>query len=283
MNVTLERKTSEVFKAPLIILALLSISFNSLLVHVLRRLKKLRNISYKFVVLLSISDIGIGVSVVILYTLSGLCPAEYRFAVFVYSYANLYVFGIYSFNMICLISVDRYLHMKYLTRYSVFMTERRAVLIVVIAAIHALSFAAYLVYGRIIDIAFPVQLALNILIFSAILIILTLYIKAYRAIRARTHNMNLENGSHQVIIRRRNPSKEFSKSVLFILSALVICYTPYSVLTIAKHQVAMESGIFIEYLSICFIYANSSLNAVILLSFNKDLRSYVSQCFKGQD
>ena len=283
VNVGLEITALELFKAPILLLDLLCLLLNSILIHVLRKLKKLETISFKFVLVLSISDICIAVTSICAFLFQKLFPRHFEFAAVISMYTLVYLFCFFSFGMISVISIDRYIHMRHLTEYSTFMTNRRGIIMVATTAFLSACFDVLIICGRVFGFALEVQLVINLTVACWIVIVFILYIMAFKAIKSRTDQMKLDDGLSQFTIQRRNASREFSRAVLVILCALVICYTPYLIFSIKRYRFPKDEdklNMFLEYVAFCFVSANSSFNAIIMLTFNKDMNNFVFQAFK---
>ncbi len=277
------RKVAQKFAWPILIVGISNIFFNSLQIQVLRKLKKLQNISFKLVMLLSVSDLCVGLNIMVSLALIRLAPADWETEMFVAISVTAYLFVMFSFCMIIIISLDRYIHMKYLTKYSVIMTPKRVKIMVAFAALTSISLDALVASGRIFGFPFAVQLTTNIMIVLGMVALFIIYTKAYKEIIHRTRDSDLDNNLPTAVTQRRDPSQEFCRSVLFILSALVACYTPYMLFTFIRYMGSPLTGVYMEFTSLCFVYANCSLNALIFLSLNREFKNYVVQLFRGRE
>ncbi len=276
-----ERSIFTLFQVPGLLLGTLCIIANSVLIHVLRKLQKLGTISFKLVLVLSISDILVGINTLMVFTLHEVVDKEMQEAAGLCTNIALYFCGCFSFCMVSIIAFDRYTHMKYLTNYVTIMTNRRAIIMVGTALLMSGCFDAGMICARIFGFVLPAQLTLNICSVLLITTLFILYFKTYRAIATRTRQMNLNNHAPAVAPRRRNPGKEFSRSVLFIFATLVLCCTPYLVCSVYRLlDSSSKFDVFLELLIDCVFCTNSLLNAVIFLIFNRDLRRHVLQFFK---
>ncbi len=286
MNIDLEIRVVNTLPAPILVFGVLCVLLNSVLIHVLKKLKKLETTSFKFILMLSISDTGLGVLSICFCSICLFFKGKVNSAFFISMYILFYWFGMFSFGMISVISVDRYIHMRYLTHYNTMMTNRRGMIIVGATAFISACFAVLLVCGRLFGFAFDVQIVINLIVACWIIIVFLLYIKAYKAIRCRTQQMQLDDSLPQTASERRNASREFSRAVLVILCTLVTCYTPYLIFSLKRYRMSKddnELNVFLEYVAFCFVSANSSLNAIIMLTFNKDLRNFLLRIFKTQE
>ena len=191
MNVELEIETARWFRIPVLILGVFCVLPNTLLLHVLKKLERLGTISYKLIIVLSISDTCIGIIGITSFTVVTFFPDEFNLPTIICLYSMMYFGVLFSFCMIIIISIDRYFHMKYLMRYSTIMTSRRAIIMVAIAASMSVFFDALVVSGRVFGFAFPVQLALNISLVIGILALFIIYMKTFRTIQSRMKDVKL--------------------------------------------------------------------------------------------
>eukprot|EP00794_Sanderia_malayensis_P006789 gene6789-7555_t len=273
------------FCIPNIIVALISIFVNSFLIHALRRLKKLRNISHKLFLTLCISDICSSVS--LLMTEPGfliLSDDKDIAIVNACSGISLYMFCQFSALTIMSVAVDRYIHMKHLNKYSSIMTERRAV-IIVFGNVMASILSTIIAIGNFFGLASALVPSLGL--FAVQAIVTCLYLKAYRSIKRRTLSIAMRNRATGISLQVNNivgiggrvwsnsPNQDYSKSVLFVLASLWVFYTP-SVIFMATNRADIGGdGLTIAFYSSLFLlYVNASLNGIIFIIFNRQLRKY---------
>ena len=108
---------------------------NSYLIHALRKLKKLRKLSYRFVLYLSISDVCFGISGMLMDSISlygSKCKCIKVPDPLVWLIAGHNFCSNFSLGCVLIIAIDRFLHMKFLTRYETMMTKRRARMLLMI-------------------------------------------------------------------------------------------------------------------------------------------------------
>ena len=267
------------FIIPNIVVAVMNIVANAFLIHALRRLKKLQNISHKFIAILSISDICIGTSLLLTEPAFWFLSNETHILVLTKcSGVLLYTFSQFSGLMILAIAVDRYIHMKYLVKYNLLMTNRRAVILVVFNIIATLLSSTIAVSGKMLNFGLASSLVPSLGLLGILFIQSVLYYRAYKSIRQRTGQLNLNSGMQPAIETVKKPNQEFCKSVLIILSSLWICYSPAALFTAMYNQEPDASWIMIGFFcALLLVYINSSLNALILISFNRQLKAFVLQ------
>lgn len=282
---------------------LANISINIFLIYGLWRLNLTKKLSYKFIVCLCIGDGCVGlltqptISVLLMADSGGnKCIRE------IATHSLQIAFCQYSLLMILTITMDRFLHMTYLTRYNNFMTPKRGgmfifinititivvVLLNMIASIYEFNFIMH-----------TIIIIMNTIIFIIILII---YCKTYLAIRTRVQDSTIKRTMQTVIntgsiFLHTKPAvnskpkiqyhKNFGKAMIFVLLTLAICYLPYFLLIIhiSYSRFKIKEGdwrIPALYWSIQLIFTNSTANAVIVISSSKQLKRFAKNCLKNK-
>lgn len=274
------------------LIALSNIIINSFLLYSLNKLKKTSTISFMFVRCLSASDMIVGLGQIVYLicrSMIGSFTQETLSAVNYTVQTIFYVTSPFSGGMILIIAADRYIHMKYLTKYNVIMTRNRALSLIFANFIFQLTTAVSLLLASMngyFPIQQPILVCAYLVMFGAAV---SLYHKAFRSIRRRTRNssVSIEQFSTTLTattaVDRRCPSYDFSKTMMYILVSLVVCYMPFLVLTTTRSVMVLCH----VDLTHCLMYALlwtynlnfllSTLNPIIFIAFNKDLRSYAKQ------
>ena len=112
-------------------IALFSIFGNAFLIYALKKTRQTTTVSLQLILLMSFSDLITGITAISLINallwkeLDSICQIKIATA-FIHI-----VFGGFSFGAVFLIALDRFLHMKYLQRYPIIVTKRRAHLVIV--------------------------------------------------------------------------------------------------------------------------------------------------------
>ena len=78
--------------------------------------------------------------------------------------------------------------------------------------------------------------------------------------------------------RQIRPDREFRKTTLLILLALFICYVPFFIESI--YSFAGGHSIVFSYISAITLLLNSSLNAVILIAYNRETKRNIKAIFE---
>lgn len=257
-------------------IAISNVTINSLLIFAIKKLKKYKTISYKFIICLSISDISVGILQLVYIILRSLMKFYDTAMVNTMELCMETLFYLptpFSGVMILIIAVDRYIHMKYLLKYNEIMTKRRARMIVCMNIIFQCITAVSLLLSSLkgyYSIQQPVLVVGYILIMTAIVV---LYFGAYRSIKRRTRNSSigvelpelpkaynsvqrfsndalhrrrypdrkLSDNLGQRTVSRRYPDDDFLRSMLYILLSLAICHAPFLILT-ATRSLMLKAG-----------------------------------------
>ena len=185
------------FLLPYIIAAVWNIGVNALLVHALRRLKKLSAISYRFILFQSIADIFAGftlLSTELLIYLNhdlNVLPKENHEAAKFYSRVACNFFCQFSVIMILIVAIDRYIHMTSSTDYAARMNKFRANILVSMNIVMCISYAALQVCRHLYNFFPSSYTALNIFALVMVVIASGLYYSAYKSISRRTASVNI--------------------------------------------------------------------------------------------
>ena len=267
------------------VVSLLNITINLLLIKVLHKLRKLHQISFRLILYLSISDALVGGAQLIFAIVPMIL--EDRKQLMIFKLCEQFIASAiegFSINMILIIAVDRYICLKHRNRYHLIMTHRRAALLTaanaVLNILNPIGFTFASLHG-IYEIFTLFFLVLSFLIFGTVIIS---YIRVYLSIKNQIHNLNIDNDTTKAT-GRRSSDKEFAKAMLTILAILAMCYLPgtiaaaidfYMIINRRPENKAFKSTMNWLYL---LPYLNSSLNAVVIIVFNKEIKRKILRYF----
>ncbi len=275
----------EIFFFPYLIVGLLDVSTNAVLIHILRKLKKLQTISYRFIWLQSISDICTGLT--LMFTAVSLKfinkPKNYVSAE-IYMKILCNFFCQFSIIMLLVIAIDRYLHMTYSSRYASLMTINRAKILVAFNACICLCVAILQVLGVIYGFYNALYSGLNIFALVMVFTASVLYFKAYRAIKRfiKHRNIELDSNRTSALNSHRNPTEDFARAVLCILACTTTCYFPH-VLVVAFRAFSSKDLHIAFHLTRIWFCIFPSINAVVFIWFNRKLKIFVMLMFNCND
>ena len=261
-----------------LISSLMNVSSNAFLLYTVRKLKLGTSVFYRFVVALAISELLLGATVQPLFSViyaDTFANKSYARTIHVVSEVAAIVLCQFSVLMILLISLDRYLHMKYLILYNAHMSRRRGNILIICNVCTCMllgillilawlyGFYLYAVFGVVISNAVPCKIGiLN-------------YTRAYLSVRKRVKAMGVANNTSQNISRA---DVQFAKGILIVLASVILRYIPYFVVAILVSVDTYKSNdlIFAHYWSSQLVCLGIFINVVIFFALNRRLRSFVS-------
>ena len=166
-----EIRVSTLFNVITIVVDTSNIVLNFFLVYALKKLKKLKVVSYMLIFWLSVSDLLVGTTGILFHTA----------IIFKTAYSTRevmeYVMGLFLTFSGCLtvtIAVDRCIHMKLLNRYSLFMTRRKGIAVLVVNAVFTVGILCLYRFSPLLS------LSINI---SGFPVIFIAYVWAYITVR----------------------------------------------------------------------------------------------------
>ena len=267
-----------------IIIALLGIFLNSLLSSLLWKFNKLNTLSFRFIFIQSVSDIIVGITLVssrtVFFTINMVDFDKIK------TYSDIVCDTLcqFSCNTVLLVAIDRYFHMRLLTRYSEVMTKTRAVIFMLVNAAICLSFLIIQIVGY-----FEGFYSMFLIFyqFAAIflsVIVSSIYCHTFKSIEQRTRQSNLAATGRRDAGSRRDPTKEFQKVMILIFAAMALCVTPIAVFSPVQfiyekrksYNEAITVCSFLARLLLCF---NSTINATIFLIVNREIKGFLQQTF----
>ena len=185
-----------------------------------------------------------------------------------------------SLFSILAIAVDRYFAVIYPYRYKQLMTPRRASIVIVFIWLYCLTFTSSLISYYIsqteerifiklslLSVILPFPVYIGAIVSQIAICLITsvaLYVRIFVAIRKR-HQASLS-------LRGRNPqtetieSRRITQTMALVLGALIISWTPYTVLSVTVTQDFIQQHNWFTYVAmatILLLYANSFMNPII--------------------
>ncbi len=268
-----------------VILTLLNIIVNVFLIYALKVTNQLRNISCTLIAYLCMSDICVGLVLQNLVSvLLGAFKKNINCAADLSGQFLSYIFPQISGVMIMIIALDRWLHMKFLNKYSTLMNMRRANFLVLANIILAVVIAIASLLASIYKEFFLFNAILVATDVTVVVVIYIAYIFTFRSVRGHMRSMRKrakENGPAQPssgATKKKTSRRDarLAKTMVFILTSLTICYLPYfivglywSYLRYYKNTVTSLALDTLLWFCFLLVYLNSSLNAIIFIRRNK--------------
>ena len=251
-----------------------------------------RSPSSRFILALSLSDCLVGLTVspfiVILLLLrrQPFCILEHI--------AQSTTFTICQFTgiMVVIITLDRYLHMKHLTHYNSHMTQCRANILISLNVSSCFITATLITLASIYGYIFQFEVSLVTVYSVFVLVIFVLYVKTFIDLKKRVNTMkSIHNGvlNRQARLTHKRQKSEmiFVKGMIFVLTGTGLCYLPCflagTVWAYTKYVISHEPQAWLHsalFWACLLMYSNSTLNPIIMMTFNKRLRGQVFSLIK---
>ena len=278
-----------------------NVVLNLFLCYALRETKQLHKFSNKFFFCLSISDTFIAlttqslVAYLLLSDPSGSkCHVERSSLFFSFSLNQ------FSGDMILIVALDRYLHMKYLHKYPIKMTTKRGIVLVSLNVVFSIFMGTTAVFVSVFKGFYIWHLIFVILDTLVIITIIILYIRMYFNVKKMVGSLNLKtninapanaNGKSTAKDRRTSSPYNFTlaRTVSFVLISMICSYLPYfllgSISTYYYHVLNEEPSNELKiavYFAIILVYMNASFSAIIFMSFNNRIKRFLAKMI-GRD
>ncbi len=280
MIMATEQDIARRFSPLFITIGITSIFCNGLLCHILRKLGKLQTISYKLILIQGIADVCAGIVLLISETAMLTPIDEDTFdKVCVFSRITCDAVCQFSGTMFLIVAIDRFIHMKYLTKYNTMMSEKRAAMLVFNNIGSSLSMAVVNVFGVLHDYYNTSHLVMNFFAVTLYSTTFLIYYRAYVSMSTRISQINTENSVRAS--KRPSRNKEFARAVALILVVFAGCLTPFVIASTVKIVIYCpgcgnnENILIAFYSTRALVCLTSTLNAVIFIYINRELRRYL--------
>ena len=256
-----------------VLIGVLNIAGNAVLIWGLKRTRQTKTMSFQFIVIMSVSDLTTGIlSPVFLILLSLGRYQNYCWMKLVFQ-AVLGTCNYFSAFMIILVAFDRYLHMKYLDRYSTKFTKRRGYSTVALSFFSASLLSAVflfpyspLTYSIMKEVCFSLTLLFP-------LVIVVLYRKAMQAMRRKANLIARSIINHNRTLSKA--AKRISKYFLILTAPIIII----NIMDGVNMQVPFIDSLVVNA-CLWFAYitclANGFCSSVIFISHNL----LIQKCFR---
>ena len=265
-----------------LIVAILNIATNSMLIYLMRRIRRLSHATYIFIFCICISDICIGCNqilcVILRVIMEGMDRVTTQRLALMSAFFS-YLLEPLSATLLITIAMDRYMHLRYLTTYRIIMTRRRAVVTITACLVANLCFTFAVMLSIIHGIHDIFSLILAGTYITMLSAVTVFYIRAYRSVQTRVKDSSV----HLKRQTRRGPSKPndaIFRGIAYILISLLICYTPYVLLRMAAcilHIAGRPDKDAIYPLALAYVLKSlsASMNAIMLIILNKEYKRFV--------
>ena len=252
-----------------VFISILNIAGNALLIWAIFRTQQTKTTSFLFVIAMSCSDFATGVTSLVLFTL--LSIERYQKLCWLKLTTQLIlVFGtLFSIFMTFLIALDRYLHMKYLERYSLIITKKRGHISVVMSASLAILLSTIFILQLTYTMHIIQRACSTIIMYLALGSAIILYYMAIRALKQR---------EHQVRGSTINRSRKLSEAAKKISMCILVLSSPLAVVLILD-TVGVQFrflGVSVvnvaTWLSYTTYLGNGFCSSIIFISHNTPIR-----------
>ena len=264
------------------ILSPITIIANSALIYGLYKTQQLTTITNKFVLIMSFSDLALGI-VVLPSMVAMICLKDTfrncKLELFV-EYGS-YLFGYFSFFLLICISLDRYIHVTKLNQYNRFMNDFRMKVIIVICFITSAGIAFISTMFP----SFPLQVAINLSDAVGISFMFFLYSRVFRKIAIQAEKLKQmleEQGTQKSTNGERKREFSATKTIRIVLGTLLLLYLPYNISSAARsYYIKVDnftSPLAIEiamYWSYVFLFSNAAINAMIICHGNSVVKRFL--------
>ena len=257
-------------------IGLLNIFGNSLLIYALKKTGQTTAISLQLIVLMSISDVINGT--VALFLTNIILWKQFDSDCYLKLTAQFLqrLFLGFSFQIVFVIALDRFLHIKYLQRYPIIVPKRRIRFLVgfiflshaMIAFVSSMPFLG--VYMKIANLVYICVAAVGVIT------ILVLYYKTTRLIRQRVSSMGSSFMQRTII-----QIKTLVNVALSICICTLLLLTPYIIGVVilevrSRHQAqnATEVAIFRWYANLATL-ANGVCSCAIFTLYNRPVKQFM--------
>ena len=260
-----------------LLIGILNISGNAVLIWALQRTGQTKTISFQTITVMSASDLIIGITGLVF--LSLITSRHFQASRLLDTVANLTLLTCNSFSllMILLIALDRYLHMRFLERYSTIFTKKRGYFLICISLVFAisLSISATLVVPHVI---YTILQSLYFLFTTFILVsVLILYHKALRLLRKKAHQITRSIINHNRALG--TAAKRVSICILTLTVPLLVILIVDSANMSQKFvdESVIQAFAWISYVT---FLGNGFCSSVIFISQNMPIRNLLRRVLR---
>ena len=264
------------------ILSLIVIISNSALIYSLYKTQQLATVTNRFVLLMTISDLGTGIVYLPLLVVMISLKNTVRSCIFeLFLQYIAFMFAYFSFFMLMSISLDRYIHVTKLNNYNRFMNNFRMKIIIVISVVSAVI----LPYISVALPSFSFQLAINSLSIIFVGYMFLLYSLVFRKVSVHAQRCNQignEAGINQTANQESRKRMSALKTIRLVLVALMLLYLPYNFIQSAwwyyklyKNEKPPFAVRVAAYFSYELVISNSAVNAILIGYGNNAVKRFL--------
>ena len=276
----------------------INVILNVFLCFALWKTGQLYKLSSRFIFCLSISDIFVALTTQNMVSYLLLSESKTRNCkIEASSHFFSFTLNQFSGDMILIIALDRYLHMKFLNKYPTKMTAKRGILLVILNVAISLFGGITATLVALLDGCFVWHWIFVSLDSAIIMTVIILYIGMYLTVRKMAGRLNLntgmsasENQLPSLKLKERKSSCRYNftlaRTVSFVLVSMLLSYLPYfclgSISTYYYHIRNEEPSNQLKiavYFSIILVYMNCSFSVIIFVLFNNGIKRFLVKLF----
>ena len=172
-----------------LLIAILNITGNAILLWGLGKTGQTSTISFKFIILMSITDLISGISGLTLLTLYTWERYDKSCWQALSTQFILFTCNVFSLFMIALVAFDRYLHMKHLERYCLVATKKRGYIMAMVSFFAALSMNIVSTVPQLSNIIVILLTVNCTLLLPTLFLVFWLYYSAMRELRLKANQL----------------------------------------------------------------------------------------------
>ena len=262
-----------VFQSLNTIIAILNVVSNSALLYGLFKTRQTRRMSTRLIFIMSLEDFIFGLLSQPLVTMALSEQFQRTCIVHIIAQITTTAWAYSSFCMVSVVAFDRYMHMRYLERYPVIMTKKKARKLVIIC-LAVPQAAATGTTIALVNHQFVVAKWIYMVMWtSCLLLTSTFYVKATLAVKNRISPLGDFPGRNML-----GPCRIFSRVAKKIIICFFVVLSPFIFLTVirlALNWFHVEKQVYIEFIfwiSYMLGFSYAFINTIIVISCNKAVK-----------
>ena len=262
-----------------VVLILVNVITNAFVIYILIKTKQISNVTCKLILVLSVSDMLLGVVAQPLFTI------EFYDTNCLVATACLFV-SVFLTHVsgytIAIIGIDRYIRIKYFVNFKAIWTTRVVLTLSCAGCFFALIQAIMITIGLLLkkgEVAKRINIAVDSTIIASIILLQLQTIKTSNAV----HNESTVSALERI-------DKKISKLSIRIMALLCFFVVPSAVIINVLREMLPKrlngnEKILLDFIScifLSFVYANSSANAILFLITNIKAKRFIRSLFNNK-
>jgi len=265
------------------LIALVAIVSNFIIIFTIARTASLRSPSNFLVLSLATTDFITGIIVQPMFYLNRYLEVKdgrHICAIYAFSAVVSWLVASLSFNLLTVITADRFLAIKLQLRYKHIVTKKRVAVAVVLFFLDACIIS----FMRLTIKSWRVAAAVLIAVLMAIQLRLDIFFIASITRLIRRHSLQIQthDQSSQPDTFNMMKYKKSVNTMYFVLGAFAVCYLPYLihlVIFASSDRESVETLYYGMNITTTSLYVNSIVNPVIYFLRNRELRNSAGRIF----